>query len=155
MSRRKNSTLLGLCLALALIVGGGCGQRPVYSHFEPVSSQGWQREDTLHFSCRVKKAKTYRALLSLRTTMRYPYTQLTVIAHQHAKAGTERRTDTLTLDITDQEGNVKGNGISIFHYGAMLKSVDLKAGDTLCIDICHGMSRHLLPGISDVGITVE
>jgi gliding motility-associated lipoprotein GldH len=155
MSRRKHKVLLCLTVAVALAAMASCSRRPVYSHYEAIGQEGWHRTDTLRFTCPIRQAGQYRLRLGLRASTLYPFTQLTLIARHQMHKSRGCHADTLTLDITDHEGNINGEGVSIHQYEVPLTTVNAARCDTLRIDVFHGMTRQLLPGICDVGITVE
>ena len=144
-----------LVVPVVLVALVSCSRRPVYSHYEAVSHEGWYRSDTLRFICPIRQAGQYHIRLGLRASTLYPFTQLTLIARQQAHKSRCCHADTLTLDITDNEGNINGEGVSIHQYEVPLTIVGITRPDTLHIDVFHGMSRQLLPGICDVGITVN
>lgn len=148
MSERKNSLLLSTIIAAALVMMTSCSRLPIYSHFETVGADGWDRTDTLRFIVPIPHDGIYVMHLDLRADSRYPYTQLMLtVLTPHPLP--------FTIDITDEEGNFQGRGSGIFQYTVALPSNQLTKGDTLTISVAHGMSRQVLPGIQDVGITVE
>jgi gliding motility-associated lipoprotein GldH len=65
--------------------------------------------------------------------------------------GTVKR-DTLNCSLIERDGRVKGKGVSFYQYNFHLNDLDLRAGDSLSINIRHNMKREILPGIADVGI---
>ncbi|MCR4603290.1 MAG: gliding motility lipoprotein GldH [Prevotella sp.] len=153
MSRRRISILWGITIIATLIVS--CSQLPVYSHFESVGCEGWERTDTLHFHIPLKDAGTYSLLLNLRTNSQYPYTQLVIVSRRRTQTDKFSKTDTLTIDITDEKGNSKGEGLTIQNYSRELPMLTIHHADTLDIDLLSGMHRSPIPGIIDLGITIE
>ncbi|MBR1414295.1 MAG: gliding motility lipoprotein GldH [Prevotella sp.] len=154
MNRKRNS-LPSILLAAALALAG-CSRLPLYSHFEAVADTGWSRTDTLRFTIPTNQAGTYNLRLDLRASSLYPYTQLTLFACRqtsHAPAAAIR--DTLVFDITDNDGNIQGSGTSVYQYSTRLSSVHLGKRDTLTITLFHAMARDVLPGIVDLGITMQ
>lgn len=141
-----------MALAVALLAAS-CGSRPVYSHFEAVDQQGWDRQDTLRFVIPLKKAATYDLRIDLRTNSHYPYTQLALNAWLQSR-GQEQRT-AIRFDITDADGNIQGRGTGVYQYSAMLPAMTTTRRDTLTVSVYHAMSREVLPGIVDLGITAE
>lgn len=148
---RKNSLMT---LVVVMLTAIGCGQRPLYSHFEHIPPTGWQRNDTLHFSITQKEAGTYGLRLSLRATSLYPFTELALVVERRSRQAGMARADTLFLDITDEEGNQEGAGISLFSYDATLTPPTLESNDTLTLSLRHIMTCDVLPGIADIGITL-
>lgn len=132
-----------------------CSHLPVYSHYEHLESDGWDCRDSITFTANVSDSAVYQLNLGLRANNSFPFTQLTLVAHCYSAVSHVDRTDTITLNITDSEGNMKGKGTTVFHYDALLPDMLLFAQDTLYVTVSHVMTRHLLPGITDVGLTVE
>ena len=162
-SRSNRSSSLGKALfllaAVALAVAS-CGRLPVYSHYEHISSDSWRRDDTISFTAIVADSADYHLTLGLRATNAYPYTQLKVNANiltphtSHLSPHTSHLTP-LTIDITNAEGEMQGRGNNIRHYTVPIGDITLSRNDTLTVSIHHAMSRFSLPGIIDVGLTVE
>lgn len=140
--------------AAALLAVAACTPMHVYSHFEHVGIQGWDKGDTLTYTIIPQQAASCQLQLDLRITNIYPYTQLTLATSVRHSASPDVYTGTVTIDVTDDEGLTQGRGISVLQYSTKLPSVEaLSATDTLTVTVAHTMSRRLLPGISDVGIT--
>ena len=155
MSARKNSLLLTMIIAAALVMTTGCSRLPIYSHFETVGANGWDRADTLHFIVPIAHDGQYKLCLDLRADSRYPYTQIVINTQFSSRRSTlATHPSLLTIDITDDDGNFLGCGSGIYQYHVSIPSAQLTKGDTLKVNVAHGMNRQLLPGISDVGITV-
>ena len=149
-----HDTLLMLLVVLAL---AGCSTRGYrYSHYETIGSQGWEREDTLYFTPNpVEHYGTYTEELGLRTTSLYPFMQLSVIVSQEAQPSGFCRIDTIETRLTDEEGNVTGDGINHYQYLFPLPAVTLAAGDTLRVSVRHDMLRSPLVGVTDVGFSLD
>ena len=161
MSRRTNIRIrrwsaASVWLILMLTLTTACHRRPIYSHYEPVDIDNWQRDDTLHFIVpQIAETGCYRETLGLRANLSYPFTSLLLIIRQQAIPSGTSRCDTMMVDLIDKDGKSLGHGISHFQYDIPLKNIALEANDTLYIDIRHNMKRESLPGITDVGITLE
>ena len=63
--------------------------------------------------------------------------------------------DTLDISLIDIDGSPKGKGVNHYQYNIPLNSISLLAGETLYVSIRHNMKRENLPGISDIGLTLE
>lgn len=162
MNSRPHSTVTALTLAgrtallAALLAVTACGKRAAYSHFEAVDYRQWNRTDTLHFTAPLDTLHTRDAVrLDLRVTAYFPYMQLTLVARQHARVTGCTRTDTVTIDITDGDGKPQGSGSAVRTLSAAIPLVTAAGQDTVDICINHAMNRQRMPGITDVGITVE
>lgn len=154
------------CIAIALTVLS-CNRRALYAHYVSLPATGWLQTDTLHFCVTLppcpcpavspagspSAAEPSVLALCLRTTALYPYTDLTVTIRQHTHS--HRHSTTLRLPVTDSEGHALGNGVGIYQYTFPLRSLRLAPGDTLHVDVSHAMRRSPLPGITDVGLTLN
>ena len=152
MKRQRKNTILYLLTAVALVMTS-CNRLPLYSHYEPIDMQGWQQTDSVSFVVPLKQAGTYQVKMHVRATSIYPYTELTLTVHQKSPVD---YTERINLDINNDEGSTSNEGYGINDYSATLHDVvATHDDDTLAIAIAHGMARELLPGIADVGITVN
>ena len=138
---------------MALVVAA-CSRLPVYSHYEHIDGDGWQRDDTITFVTTIRDSANYHLMLGLRATNAYPYTQLTVNVSIACSSCGLLTSKPLTFDITDREGDMQGKGTTIRHYDMPLNDVVLSSSDTLTVSVHHVMKCFLLPGIIDVGLTV-
>jgi len=153
MSRRNKFILLLLTVALVL---SSCNRKIIYSHYEPTPLSGWEKSDTLSFSIDpIKYDGTYSEEIGLRINSAYPFMGLTLIASQYTQPAHILRTDTLHAHLIDNDGNIQGTGVGYYQYHFKLATLQLYANDTLYVNIRHNMKREILPGISDVGITLR
>lgn len=152
---RNNIIILAMLITTAALALSSCGRRAVYSHFETISREGWDKADTMHFIVPAGNGGNHAMTLGLRANSAYPYTDVTLsVGVRTAKTG-EIRTDTVSIDITDKDGNSLGTGLGVRQFSAVLSTIDTMDGDTITITITHAMERRILPGITDVGITME
>ena len=52
-------------------------------------------------------------------------------------------------------GFFQGEGLSLLQYETGLGTISLTTSDTLQVAIIHNMKREVMPGIADVGITLQ
>lgn len=157
MRSLSNSFLFyALYLTVALVMSS-CNRKAVYSHYEHTAiNGGWERTDTLHFLMPpVGKGGVFSEELGLRATSAYPFTSLTMIVSQQALPSGSFRSDTVTVALTDSDGNRLGEGFHLCQYTCQLPDVRLNEQDSLDIMICHYMKRETLIGISDIGMTIK
>ena len=152
MSLLKNSIFMIMAVALTLT---SCNRLMIYSHYESISTEGWERNDSKDFHVAIREGGTYAESFGLRTTRDYPYTNLSVIVTQQAQPSGIQRADTLNIDITDKEGNELGQGLNYRQIDIALPAIQLEAGDSLFVNIRHYMRRELLPGIADIGFSMK
>ena len=153
--RKSKYTLLyyiGLC---GLLLCMACKSKTIYSHYEHVPISGWEKNDTLSFAIDpIKQDGYYQQTIGIRTNGSYPFMGLTLIIDQTIHPSMEFHSDTLNFELVDEDGNIKGRGISHYQYIFPLKTLSLQESDSLSINIRHDMKREILPGISDIGITL-
>lgn len=158
---RRNNWIWLLAVALAL---AGCNRQTVYSHYEPIATEGWQRNDSICFVIpNIPEDGTYAQTIGLRTDNVFPYKSLTLVIEtkryeetdNHGEKVGERketiRRDTVNIWITDDEGNILGTGINHYQYEMGLPDITLHQGDSMHVSVYHLMRRECLPGITDLG----
>lgn len=154
MRTSRDSILKAILLTTAALAIANCGRRPVYSHFEPVSTEGWNKSDTLCFMAPVSDGGLYNITMGLRANSTYPYTNIAMSVDIRTSKTGKSITSLVSLDITDEDGNMQGSGLGTHQMESPLPSIDTEPGDTLTVLVAHNMSRRTLPGITDIGITI-
>ena len=152
MSLRRNSIYTMMAVALILT---SCSRQIVYSHYESIDTEGWNRNDCKDFRVTVREKDTYTEMIGLRTTMYYPYANLSVIVSQQTQRSGIQHTDTLHIRLMDEEGNKVGQGTNYQQMEIPVRTIELEDEDTLLVSIRHYMKREVLPGITDVGVSLE
>lgn len=143
-------------MVLMLAMAVSCHRKAIYSHYEPIDTDGWQRDDTLHFTVtQIADSGYHHETLGLRANLSYPFTAISLIVRQQTSVSGSLRCDTVMIGLIDSDGRPLGRGISHFQYDVTLEDIFLCAGDTLSIDVRHNMKREDLPGITDIGLTIE
>lgn len=152
---KLRNRLLHAALVL-LPVLAGCTRKTIYSHYEPTPINGWEKTDHLSLVYSPVTADgTFREEVGLRINGAYPFMGLTLIVEQQVFPSAVRRSDTLTCKLIDSDGTPVGEGVSFYQYSFHLCNLQLSRGDSLHVSIRHNMKREILPGISDVGITLS
>lgn len=151
----KRNSLLGFIIAVALALSS-CNRQTIYSHYEPVDIDGWERSDTLWFYAGGLTKGCYNEQVGLRINGNYPFKDLSLVVEQRLlSTQTIIKCDTLNLAITDDDGFFQGEGLSLLQYETDLGTISLPTSDTLQVAIIHNMKREVMPGIADVGITLQ
>jgi gliding motility-associated lipoprotein GldH len=145
-----------LCLLTVALAFASCNRNALYSHYQPVDLNGWQRADTIRFeTAPLPHSRHYSETLGLRINGNYPFMQLTLIVSQEARPSGFQRTDTIHASLTDKNGTILGEGINHYLYTLPLPNVELQQGDTLSVCVHHDMLRDPLTGVADIGFTIE
>lgn len=145
---------LMLAAALTLLLGSCIGGK-VYDHYCHTSTEGWDKVDTLDYDVSpLPSSGRYATTLGLRINSHYPFQALTLIVDQKVIPGNKMHSDTVSCDLFDKKGKTKGQGIDYYQYHFRVSELELQKGDSLHITVRHNMRREILPGISDVGISL-
>lgn len=139
---------------LVLLATAGCQRRETYMHYEPIDAQSWDVTDRT--VCDVPPLETtgnYRMLLHVRTTTapRFPFKTLYVEVRQQWRSSL--RIDTIACRLSDAERSA--TGIAIRQHTFPIGNYHLLQGDSARITLRHVMRKEELPGISDLGISLE
>ena len=138
---------------LTLLVAGftACSQDIVYCQFSPISSDKWHVDSTVHFEYTIADpAASYRMLLYVRHTERYPYQNMWLFVNDGA------RRDTLEFYLADDRGRWLGDR----HHGFIEMPVlfeetkQFPDSGTYTLEIAHGMRDSLLRGVTDIGLEI-
>lgn len=146
---------LGLLTGIVMMILTACDGK-VYDTYRHTSLEGWERNDTLCYDvAKMAKAGDYLVELGLRTDYDYPFVAITLIVDQTIlPEGTTLR-DTLDCRLVKPNSTQKTGGISCFEYNTEVRRLRLNANDSMHITVRHDMKRDILPGVSDVGISVR
>lgn len=144
--KRNNLTC---CLFFILLLFVSC-QETIYHSYQPVEYTGWDKSDTLIFTLSTpistQKSLEYEYQIGIRHKDSYKYRDIWLTINH----------DTVHLYLADSIGRWKGNGISelrqiTFPYNpSRLKDDSIKE-----VQITHIMQDNPLPGIHDIGISIQ
>ncbi len=153
---RINSRRLHLLIVLTVALAfAGCNRKTIYHHYEHTPVAGWEKNDTLTFTVKAKERAVVQRDVELRISGEYPFQRLNLVIEQTTyPAGISRR-DTLNCDLIDPQGNIQGQGLSLYQYRFHMTDISLNEGDSLCVNIRHNMKRELLSGVTDVGLRLR
>lgn len=142
------------CLSALLFIG--CSDGRVYDHYVNTPLSGWDKADRLSYDIPALKDSGWYAMdLGLRVNTAYPFLSLTLIVDQTAYPSQKSRIDTINCNLRDSDGKVRGQGIIFYQYHFQISALKLQQGDSLHVTVRHDMKRDILPGISDVGISLR
>ena len=141
---------------MLLLVLSACNRKLVYDRYLSTPISGWEKNDTLSYDIRpVSGTDTYDMWLGLRTSEAYPFTAITLIVEQHIYPNDTIVNDAGNSKLTDRHGNASGTGVNFHQYRFPVTELQLQDGDSIHIRVRHDMKREILPGISDVGISLR
>ncbi len=153
--RRFSPSFLFLPFLLGIFMA--CESDVAFSQFRTLPTEGWDRTDTLYFEIdSLATSGTYVAILSLRTTSApsYPYTDVTLEVSRAFAARTQH-VETVTFPLNNKNGVSTGKGTSLYLHDFPLDTLTLSTGDYGVYKVGHLMRHTPLPGIRDVGLTLE
>lgn len=149
---------IGKSISLLLLILGlvACGHQTIYHHYEHVSPSGWDKNDVQTFSVpAIQEAGRYHEEVELRISNDFPFLGLTLVVEQAVFPSGEKQSYTLDCSLVDESGMPKGQGVSYYQYQFPLTDIELNEGDSLQIRILHNMKREIMPGVSDIGISLR
>ena len=145
----KRNIFLSITVAVAMAFAS-CNRSTIYSQYLHTPLSGWEKNDTLTFSIpRMQTDMELKAIIGLRITDAYPFKTVCLIVDKAIYP------DTINCSLFDNDGMSKGRGVSCYQFNYHVSNMHLMKGDSVAIHIRHNMKREILPGISDVGITLE
>lgn len=153
-SDTRKYTLLYIIAALTAVTHlCGCDNRRVYSHYEHLDLNGWERNDTAFFGFRCHESGTYSLDMGFRTNHDFPYKSLSMVVEHIIFPSHSTGHSTIRCRITDDAGNITGKqGISCNDIKYHLGEIEMQKDDSIKIKINHCMRREMLPGLSEIGI---
>ena len=145
-----------MILAMVALMTTACHRGVIYSHYEHVDNDGWERNDTMHFYIpRIAETGKYRQQLMLRVNNSLPFLSLSVVVEQEIFPRRQKLRKRIECPLVEENGHVMGKGISCYQYTFDVQNVELFKGDSLHVCVMHHMKRETMPGITDVGILVS
>lgn len=128
-----------------------CRSDIVYSHFTPITSGQWSADTVLPFAYHIAdKEASYRMLIYVRHTERYPYQNMWLFVND----GVAR--DTIEFFLADDRGRWLGDKQHGFIEMPVLLEAEKQFADTgnYRLEIAHGMRDSVLRGVTDVGVEI-
>ncbi len=133
-----------------------CTSDAIYRSYQSVPIDGWDAADPLVFSIdSLKESGNYALLLNLRTSTIESYDFRTLYLEVRSQWGDQSlRCDTVACHLSDERGEIKGDGVARYQYTFPVAQLSLTAPNPGRITVRHIMRREILEGISDVGIEI-
>lgn len=151
----KRNIFLSITVAVAMAFAS-CNRSTIYSQYLHTPLSGWEKNDTLTFSIpQMQTDMELKAIIGLRITDAYPFKTVCLIVDKAISPDNIIDSDTINCSLFDNDGMSKGRGVSCYQFNYHVSNMHLMKGDSVAIHIRHNMKREILPGISDVGITLE
>ena len=168
VSMKTNIRSLILCAVLLLAIAS-CQRGTLLHQFQPISSTGWERTDTFHFSLpQVEQEGLYQVSVGLRYEPTFRYQDLWLVADitttmlptdSAARSSVPvlhaSRTiaDTLCLPLLASRAK-SSSGVTLLQTEAPLCTLRIEPNQSVSLRLRHIMQREQLQGIRDVGLHV-
>lgn len=149
----------------------GCVRNSVYSEFRSVPVTGWDTDSVLTYTWSIDDtAATYRILIDVRHTERYPYQNMWLFIHRphcvlkdrcaEGPAMPERLLslkDTIEFYLADERGQWLGKKRGGYIEMPVLyeEAYRFDSAGQYSLSIQQGMRSESLRGISDVGVIID
>lgn len=129
-----------------------CRNGIVFSQFIPISSGEWEQSTLPHFDYTITDtAASYRMLLYVRHTERYPYQNMWLFVRDN-----NDHRDTIEFYLADDRGQWLGDRHHGFIEMPVLFEENYHFPDTgrYCMAVQHGMRDSVLRGVTDIGLEI-
>lgn len=146
---KLKQVVLSLTVIALLVTFYSCFNSRIFYRFSPVDVAGWERNDTLRFMA-PKYNGSCVLTVYVRATSLYPYRNLSLKVIDN---GRERVANFALLD--KENGQRRQKGIAATELSCFVGSIRLNQKHNNSILVVHNMQREILPGISDVGISLD
>jgi len=153
-NRRNLSVwLFGLFISILIT---GCSFKSVFEDTASIPKGIWNRNQKVAFRIPVTDTiSNFNLVLSIRNTNDYPKSNLILFVDMQSPKGNLLR-DTIDIEMCDSKGRWLGKGIGgLWQKIFYRKSVRFPVSGTYTIQFMQAMRMDNLPGISDIGITIE
>lgn len=148
----RNKFLLFFCTCLLV----ACTDDMLVHRYKHTRPEGWVRSDTIEFSIpEVRRTGHYLMSACLRLGNKFPYQGLWVIMETHLENPHLVLRDTIDYTTSDEKGLPLGTGINKQVIERPVRSLTLHEGQHGKVKFYHIMTREEIPGITDVGLTLE
>lgn len=144
-----------------LIVGavatiGSCTTDAIYKSHQSVPIDGWDAADPRIFNIdTLRESGNYSLLLHVRTTTMESYDFRTLYLEVRSQWSDQSlRCDTVACHLSDERGEIKGDGVARYQYTFPVTKLSLSTNQTGRITVRHIMRREILEGISDIGVEI-
>lgn len=149
MRLKLKQVVLSLTVIALVVMLYSCFNSRIFYRFTSVDVAGWERNDTLRFMA-PKYNGSCVLTVYVRTTSLYPYRNLSLKVIDN---GRERVANFTLLDKENEQRGQKG--IAATELSCFVGRVWLNQKHNSSILVVHNMQREILPGISDVGISLD
>jgi len=133
-----------------------CSHNEIFLKYHSFNKEGWDRKDAAVFHINIDNTTDlFDVSLEIRNNNDYPFHNIWLFVDSQTP-GSNVRTDTIGVDLTDDYGKWHGKGISLYSLAVPYKTaIRFPQKGTYTYSIRHGMSKNPLKGISDIGLKIS
>lgn len=146
-----------LLIIASVIVGiVTCSHREVFFHYHSFAGAEWKQEAPAVFNVKIDDhSQAYDVSIALRNSDAYPFRNIWLSIDYRTPDGNSR-TDTISAELADGNGNWYGKGLSLYNLSIPYKTAVLFPDTGIYIySIRPMMQENPLRGISDIGLKVS
>jgi len=156
---RIKSSIAAIIVAFCLF---SCDEKRVFDEYKSVGAE-WHKDSVISFDIpEMDTVASYNLFLNLRANNKYPFNNLFLIVSMD-HPGRLTKVDTLEYQMTDEEGNILGNGFTNIKESKLFykENIRFKKG-AYKVHIRHAVREtgkitgiEALKGITEVGFRIE
>ncbi len=140
-----------LILALALF---SCGDEAHFQQVKDISPKGWKISDTARFSFEIKNPGKYEPVITLRTTVNYPYSNIYLFVDMLTPQGMHML-DTIEYKLAQKNGAWIGKETGSYVENNLGFPIEITKKGKYSIAIVHGMYDEPLEEVSAIGFELR
>lgn len=143
--------------AFLFLISFSCDSNGIFEQNLQIRNNIWNLSDSLQFQTAMQDTiNPYNILFNVRTSYKYPYSNLFVFIKTIAPNG-NFLIDTLEIIISDPTGKTIGKGLGDIAFLQVYykKNVQFPHSGIYTFQIQHAMREENLKGILDIGLRIE
>ncbi len=151
-----------IAFIILIISATSCSDPRTYDSYQAVATKGWGRNDTLKFDIPRQQEGKYLLDIGVRTAKTFPYRSITFIINRQLismngkKKVVRNFRNIVRCQLIDSKGQVIGReSISYNAIRNHIAPLTLQSNDSMHITIQHNMSKDVLQGIYNIGLTLK
>lgn len=103
----------------------------------------------------VNKSGNYSFSVGLRMMPDFPFKNICIVMQQKYQEPDYLHRDTLRFEMTDENGNLGGDGLASLSFEKEFVQTKLHKGQHGTVSLYHIMAKETLPNIKDVGLKMS
>lgn len=141
-------------IALFLVALVSCGEEAYFQQVKDIPRSGWKISDTARFSFDVKNPGKYQPVITLRTTVNYPYSNIYLFVDILNPEGMHLL-DTIEYQLAQPDGSWTGKETGSYIENNLAFPLEISQKGKYSVAIVHGMYDEPLEEISAIGFELR